>query len=226
MLSWGRMFGGWLFWVICGVRLYNRIGVVLNLLLDIVKIEHGLLILWWARSRRNNVLIYFVGNVLLVQILSSVGSCWWFTLLTLSGRLLAVAILSWGFRAWTHKTFHWLFLLFTCCFTGWATHDLVFFRSAFTATDSPFISIIAPVIIFIVAAGCSSGRLLTSMVFLNEHILNRCFESIMIFLRFCWTIFMTWLYDRMWSVSIDWLHRCTLGLCDWLGLDFNCLFLG
>ena len=226
LMGCGRLLGGWLFWVIRGVRLYNRIGVVLNLLLDVVEIEHGLLILWWAGSRRYDVLVHLVGNVLLVQVLSGVCSCRRFALLTLRGWRLTITILSGGFGTWTDKTFHWLFRIFTLGFTWGATHDLVLFRGAFTRPNSPVISGVAPVIIFIVTAGCCSGRLLTSVILLDEHILDGRLESIMIFLRFCWTILVTWLYSGLWPVSIDWLHRSTLGLSDWLCLDFNCLFLG
>lgn len=226
MLGCGRLLGGWLFGVICGVRLHDRIGVVLNLLLDVVEIEHGLLILWWAGSRRYYVLVHLVGNVLLVQVLSCVCSCWRFALLTLGGWRLTIAILSGGFGTWTDETFQWLFRIFSCLFAGGATHDLVFFRGAFTRSNSPLISGVTPVIIFIVAAGCSSGRLLSPMILLNEHVLNGRLKSIMIFLRFCWAVLVTWLYSGLWSVSIDRLHRSTLRLSDWLSLDFNCLFLG
>lgn len=46
------------------MRRDNSVGVVLNLLLDVVKIKHRLLLR--SGSRRNNLLVYFVRYVLLV----------------------------------------------------------------------------------------------------------------------------------------------------------------
>lgn len=57
-------------------------------------------------------------------------------------------------------------------FSRGAHQDLVLFRCPLTTTDSSVIISAAPVIILIVTAGSGSSWLLSTMILLNEHILN------------------------------------------------------
>lgn len=224
--------GAWLlqgFLIVClrlrlSSRRDNRIGIILYLLLNVAQVEHRLLLRCGSRSY--DFLVRLMRNVLLVQVLSSAGSRGRLTF-ALGRWLLSVASLG-SFRTWTYKSLH-LLLRLIFVLMGGSSHNLVLFLSSFTTTCSPRVIIcVTPVIILIVAASCCIGWLFSSVILLDEDILNWCFESF-ISRRFRHTIFMARFVRWLGSVPVDRLHSYIFRLLIWidrLWLHLDRLLLG
>lgn len=161
--------------------------VALNLLFYICNIKHRLL--WAFRCGRTlfyNILIWF-GNILLIYVLRCIRSCWGFP--PRLGRRLNYLWSTKIFRRRTYKTLQMItrlsYVLRLLRLTLGAEYRVLFviFRS-FTTLYSPSIFLIwfAPVFIFVVPSCGGISRLFSSVIFLNQNVLNRRSNFVVLFI--------------------------------------------
>ncbi len=161
--------------------------VTLNLLFYICNIKHRLLgTFWCGRTFFNNILIW-LGNILWIYILSCIPSSLGFPP-RLSRRLnylWSTKIIRWR----TNKPFEifiWLsWVLGLFWLTLWAEDWVLFvILRPFTTLYSASILFIryAPVFIFVVPTCSCISWLFSSMIFLDQHVLNRRSNFVVLFI--------------------------------------------